>query len=195
MYSISKVCSLSDCNSKYYAKGFCRIHWQRSYYHGDPYHIPARYVPFKHGMHNTPEYRAYQMMKQRCNNPKYPEYRYWGGKGIKVCNRWLESFNNFIEDMGMRPTPNHSLDRIDPNGNYEPSNCRWATGSLQMHNTIRKTGSKRYHNGVYKRNDRFVSVIGYKSVTHYISSFLTLEEAIMAYENVKEQIIEIESMI
>jgi hypothetical protein len=72
-------------------------------------------------------------MQQRCDNPNNDAYRHYGGRGIKVCERWRK-FENFLADMGERPDKT-SLDRIDTNGNYEPSNCRWATRKQQMGNT------------------------------------------------------------
>jgi len=69
-------------------------------------------------------------MHFRCENPKAGGYRFYGGRGIKVCHRW-RSFANFLSDMGERPTRKHTLDRIDPNGDYTPSNCRWSTRSVQ----------------------------------------------------------------
>lgn len=87
----------------------------------------------KRGLH-TPEYRAWEGMIQRCTNTKNPMYRRYGGRGIAVCASWLESFANFLSDVGMRPSPELSIDRIDNDGNYEPGNCRWATRSQQQSN-------------------------------------------------------------
>jgi hypothetical protein len=87
-----------------------------------------------HGLTNTPEYRAWCAMKRRCLNVNLRFYENYGGRGISICERWLNSFENFLEDMGTRPTPTHSLDRIDNEGNYEPTNCRWSTKKEQANN-------------------------------------------------------------
>lgn len=82
----------------------------------------------------TPEYRSWHAMIQRCTNPKTIRWARYGGRGIKVCQRWLNSFENFLADMGLKPEPKHrySIDRYPNNdGNYEPGNCRWATWSQQ----------------------------------------------------------------
>lgn len=88
----------------------------------------------KHGMHNTPEYKAWVAMRSRCTRPTNPAWDDYGGRGITVCKRWLESFAAFYEDMGPRPSEDHSLDRIDNNRGYYPHNCRWATSLTQNHN-------------------------------------------------------------
>lgn len=86
-----------------------------------------------HGMHKSAEYRAWGLMKSRCLNPNFTSYERYGGRGIAICERWL-TFQNFFADMGLKPSPKHTLDRKDPNGNYEPDNCRWATFQEQQQN-------------------------------------------------------------
>jgi len=83
------------------------------------------------------EYAAWSRMKSRCNNPSFIEFDKYGGRGITVCEKWSKSFEAFITDVGPRPSPQHSLDRINNNGNYEPGNVRWATRIQQMNNTSR----------------------------------------------------------
>ncbi len=89
-----------------------------------------------HGKSKCPEYPSWAAMKARCLNPDNWKYCDYGGRGITICERWLgkDGLVNFRSDMGDRPSRNHSIDRIDPNGNYEPSNCRWATHKQQMNN-------------------------------------------------------------
>lgn len=83
------------------------------------------------------EYHIHNSMIQRCYSVNHVAYKDYGGRGIRVCDRWLdkaEGFKNFLADLGRRPSKDHSIDRIDPNGNYEPANVRWATGKHQARN-------------------------------------------------------------
>lgn len=82
----------------------------------------------------TAEYNCWISIKDRCCNTKTKAYKDYGGRGIIICEKWRYSFDDFLEDMGRKPTIRHSIDRIDVNGNYEPSNCRWATAQEQSKN-------------------------------------------------------------
>jgi hypothetical protein len=103
-------------------------------------------------MHWTRNYRKREplkeiwvSMKQRCYNKNNPNYFRYGARGIKVCDRWLESFDNFKRDMGLRPAGRYSIERIDNDGNYKPSNCKWATQHEQILNTrVRRDNSSGY---------------------------------------------------
>jgi hypothetical protein len=102
-------------------------------------------IAFKHGGSGTPENRAWQNMKTRCLNSNNHAYNDYGGRGISVCPEWRESFETFYKYMGPRPSPAHTLERNNVNGNYEPGNCRWATRTEQARN---------------KRNTHFVDFNG-----------------------------------
>jgi len=92
----------------------------------------------KHGAANTPEHTAWKMLKQRCLNPRCNQYKNYGARGIKVCDRWMNSFENFIKDMGKRPA-GMSIERKDNSKGYEPDNCVWATDKAQCRNKRNNT--------------------------------------------------------
>lgn len=91
-----------------------------------------------HGDSRSSEHNTWCTMIQRCENPNSTKYEIYGARGIKVCKRWRKSYANFLSDMGRRPL-GHSIDRINVNGNYSPSNCRWATAKLQRENQRKPT--------------------------------------------------------
>lgn len=107
------------------------------------YHPDHKREP--HGKCRTDEYIVWRGMKERCNNKNNSHYKDYGGRGIQVCDRWINSFSNFLSDMGKRPSSKHTLDRVDVNGNYEPSNCRWSTVEEQSSN--KRNSVKIIHDG------------------------------------------------
>ena len=117
------------------AKGYCNKHYLRLLKYGDPLYTKLKKDRENHGMCETSEYGAWCNIKNRCYNKKNKKYEYYGGRGISVCDRWLNSFTAFFEDMGPKPFPEAQIDRIDNDGNYEPGNCRWATHTENIRNS------------------------------------------------------------
>lgn len=141
MSSITKICSIDGCKNPHSAKSYCTTHLSRLYKYGSP-HITKYEL---HGMSENSIYIAWQSMKNRVTHKNHAQYKNYGGRGIKVCNGWFNSFLSFYKDMGEKPK-NYSLDRINNDGNYScghciecikngwPFNCRWASRSDQQKN-------------------------------------------------------------
>jgi hypothetical protein len=151
-----KSCTIEHCTNlgdknrngkRYFPKGYCKSHYLRLQRYGDPLKFKERKViPTKIKIYTIdnrskhPLYPTWRSMIRRCNNPNYKSYKHYGARGVMVCNEWLgqKGFWNFVNSVGMKPDPRFSLDRINVNGNYEPSNCRWADSKTQINNRRKK---------------------------------------------------------
>lgn len=130
----------------------------------------------RHGMTNHPLYQRWAVMKQRCNNPNYTGYHLYGGRGITVDPEWSASFVAFVRDVGLPPTPKHTLDRVDNSKGYERGNIRWATPEEQAHN--RRTNKLVTHNGVTQPLAKWAKELGlsYTMLRHRIEHGVTPPE-------------------
>ena len=115
-----------------------------------------------HGMYGTPEYRSWIRMKARCYNKRNNRYKWYGGRGIRVCDRWLNSFTAFYEDMGKRPK-GHSIDRKNGELDYSPTNCKWSTDQEQANN--RSTNKVLTYKGVSLSTSDWARRVGLKPFT------------------------------
>jgi hypothetical protein len=131
-----------------------------------------------------PNYSRWENIKQRCNNPKNTNYHKYGGRGIKICERWQNNFYAFNYDIGLPPSTKHQLDRIDNDGDYEPGNVRWATPIQQMGNTRLPTRNTSGYRGVCwaKRRRKWHAQIGRGTTRKGLGYYDTKEEAAYAYD-------------
>lgn len=163
----AKKCSIKDCGSKFFAKERCVRHYNK--YQLEKNNLRGRWYS----------------MKQRCYNPDNAGYVNYGGRGIKVCERWLgeEGLSNFIKDMGEPPTPAHSIDRRDVDGDYSLENCRWVTRTVQNLNTRLRKDNKSGYRGVgwLPNNRKWQASIRVKTKDHYLGIFTYSIDAARAY--------------
>lgn len=137
----------------------------------------------KHKMSKSPEYRAYRGMLNRCYRKKERNYESYGGRGIVVCDKWKESFVEFLKDVGQRPSENHSIDRINNDGNYEPGNVKWSTTLEQSLNRRKKRNTSSKYRGVsfYKNKNCWVAKIAINRKKYHLGYFKSEDEAALAY--------------
>ena len=126
------ICKVNDCKIQVHGLGYCHKHWRRFKKHGNPLFVRQKNEICKK---NYPvEFKTWQCIKQRCYNLKVSNYHRYGGRGIIICNEWINNFESFFRSVGPVPFKGAHIDRKDNDGNYESGNCRWVTPSESAHN-------------------------------------------------------------
>lgn len=180
-----RKCTIPNCFKKHKGHGLCDAHYQKLKKRGDPLFGRTNIM---HGDRYTPEYKTWLHIKQRCMNIKDRDYKNYGGRGIKVCERWLGDYRLFLKDMGKRPSPKHTIDRKDNDGDYEPTNCRWVTRGIQAINKRGPSTNTSGFRGVTIHNKKWRALLSLDGVRFSIGVYPTPQEAAYVRDQVALQI-------
>ncbi len=181
---MASICSIEGCYKKHKARGYCTNHYYRLLRRGDVHYKPRPLE--QHGLKDRylKEYYVWKGIKGRCLNTNNKAYKNYGGRGISICDRWIHSFKNFLDDMGLKPSPAHSIDRINNDDGYSPENCRWATPTEQSWNRRKNKNNTSEYRGVsyLKTDKKWVANIRVSGENYYMGRHNTPEEAAIEYD-------------
>lgn len=186
---MGKVCKLEYCDKAVKGAGYCTGHYAQKRFGRK---ITKLRKSERHGLSYSDEYTIWVGIKNRTTKSSHQDYHKYGAKGIKMCDRWLASFLNFYKDMGERPSKKHSIDRIDPNGDYTPDNCRWATYDIQSFNKKPHCLNTSGHRGVVwnKSASKWRAQIYHNGRNIGLGLYSDISDAIKARETKELEIIE-----
>lgn len=175
---LARTCTLEGCDKPFYGRGWCQKHYMRWWTHGNP--LYAKSI-FGQDREKHPLINHYRSMMQRCYSVNSKAYNRYGGRGIKVCDRWadkLSGLQNFANDMGEKPDKTFSLDRLDNEKGYCPENCRWATSTAQNINRRRHSTNTSGYPGVGKMGVKWYATINIDKKRVWLGLHDTIDKAI-----------------
>lgn len=170
----NRKCGVEGCDGKYRTMGYCNKHYKKFLKYGDPLFSKLEW----HHMRGTSEHTTWAGMVARCTDMNHIAYENYGGRGIKIYDRWRDSFIAFYEDMGPKPSPEYMIERKDNDGNYEPNNCIWTTPTEQVRNRrLNKNNSSGYAGVNYQNGKWLVTIcVNYNKIR--LGRFVDKSEAI-----------------
>lgn len=179
---MDNICKIEKCERKVNARGYCSPHYKRWRRAGftENFNKSAsiRTTNDVNGLSRSKMYKLWDGIIRRCENKNHHAYPNYGGRGIKVCKRWRESFNNFYADMGDKPTPQHSIERKDNNGDYTPENCEWATKAEQAQNRRMNPRNTSGYTGISLESGKYWRVTFERDGNRIRKNFTSKDEAI-----------------
>jgi len=177
--AMNNICKLDGCRLPVIARGYCNPHYRRFMRNGDSFDKSLKVRTFNdvNGLSRSKMYKTWEAMIRRCHDPKNRAYKNYGARGVKVTERW-HNFNVFYAEVGNKPSPNHSLDRIDNDGSYAPDNVRWATAAEQAQNRRMNPRNTSGYTGVSLESGKYWRVTFERDGRRIRKSFTSKPDAI-----------------